>query len=70
MASSQLNRANQLINAYLSSDSPYPYFVSVDGSDEYKSIINEHLSFAKIHISSYCEQEDSFPNVDRLFAPS
>lgn len=68
MASSQLNRANQLINAYLSSDSPYPYFVSVDGSDEYKSIINEHLSFAKIHISSYCEQEDSFPNVDRLFA--
>lgn len=47
MASSQLNRANQLINAYLSSDSPYPYFVSVDGSDEYKSIINEHLSFAK-----------------------
>lgn len=68
MTPSQLNLAHRQIKAYLSSDNPYPYFVSVDGSVEYKSIVIEYQSCSQIHISKYCEQDDSFPNVDKLFA--
>lgn len=68
MTPPQLSRANRQIKAYLSSDNPYPYFVSVDGSDEYKSVVIEYQSCSQIYISKYCEQDDSFPNVDRLFA--
>ena len=68
MTPSQISYANGQIKAYLRSDNPHPYFVSVDGSAEYKSIIIEYHSCRQIHVSKYCEQDDSFPNVDKLFA--
>lgn len=68
MTSSQLSHAIRQIKAYLSSDNPYPYFVSVDGSAEYRFIVTECQSCSQMRISKYCEQDDSFPNVDRLFS--
>ena len=71
MTQSQLARVQRLIHSYLKSDTPYPYFVSVDGSSEYNSIAIEYMGFTgftSMHVSDYCEQDDSFPNVDKLIA--
>lgn len=68
MTPSQLSNVKKQIGSYLASDNPYPYFVSVDGSSEYSSIVVEYSGYRHMHISEYCEQDDSFPNVDKLFA--
>ncbi len=62
----QVAQVKRLIQTYLKSDTPYPYFVSVDGSSEYNSIVIEYTGFSRMCVSDYCEQEDSFPNIDRL----
>ena len=68
MTPSQLNNVKKQIGSYLASDNSDPYFVSVDGGSEYSSIVVEYSGYRHMRISEYCEQDDSFPNVDKLFA--
>lgn len=54
------------IRTYLKSDNVYPYFVVVDGSDEYRHILTEFASLKKIRISSFCNN-DSYPDTDSFY---
>lgn len=57
------NEAIENIRSYLNSDNAYPYFVVVNGSKEYRLILNKFASLKRIRLSSFC-QADSYPNID------
>ena len=61
-----LIEVQEQIEKYLNSSSYLPYFVSVDGSDEYNSLIHSYSKLAPIRISSFCA-EDSFPDCDSFY---
>ncbi len=63
MKSITVNEATENINEYLKSDNRYPYFVSVNGSHEYRLLLNHFESLNKIRISEFCN-EDAYPNTD------
>lgn len=66
MSAISVNEAIEQINAYLSGTSAYPFFVVVDGSADYASILNHFASLNRIRVSDYCN-DNSFADYDRLY---
>lgn len=60
-----LARIKEYVN---NANSFYPFFVSVDGADEYKRIKFETASYNAIRLSSFCYTKDAQPNFDALDA--
>lgn len=63
MKSIDVNEAIENINEYLSSDNIYPYFVSVNGSGEYRLLRHRFTSLKQIKVSEFCNA-DAYPNLD------
>lgn len=57
--------AAKRIREYLDSSVSYPFFVVVDGSAEYNSLLSGYSSFERIKASQYCN-ENSYANYDSL----
>ena len=53
------------IHEYLDSSSAYPFFVAVDGSSAYTSVLSSCSSLARVRVSDYCN-ENSYANYDAL----
>ncbi|MBQ7256249.1 MAG: BREX-4 system phosphatase PglZ [Abditibacteriota bacterium] len=53
------------IDNYFSSKEPFPFFLSINGTEEYKEVLNQYPGIQKIYISDYCN-EDSFIDSDKL----
>ena len=58
-----VKEAEENIREYLGSNNVYPYFVSVNGSDEYGHLLDMFSSLEKIRISDFCNV-DAYPNLD------
>ena len=66
MRTISVNEAIKQIKAYLSGTSAYPFFVVVDGSAGYTSILNCFSFLNRIRVSDYCS-DNSFADYDRLY---
>ena len=66
MSAISANEAIKKINAYLSSESAYPFFVIVDGSADYTVVLNHFASLGHIRVSDYCN-DNSFADYDKLY---
>lgn len=61
-----LQEAIRIVQEYGQSDSIYPYFVCVDGREDYSALRNAiPVDYKCIRTSAYCG-DDSFPDYDRL----
>lgn len=58
--------AVQRINEYIEGSSTSPFFVIVDGSELYNSILNSLVSLKKVRMSDYCDG-DAFPDYDEVY---
>lgn len=61
-----IEEAIKKINQYINSKAAYPYFIVVDGSNEYNRLLYYYQSLQKVKVSDYCG-DNSFPNFDALF---
>jgi len=61
-----VNEAIKQIKAYLSGTSAYPFFVVVDGSTGYASILNCFSFLNRMRVSDYCS-DNSLADYDRLY---
>ena len=57
-----------LIQRYLENSVEQPFFVSVDGTEEYREIYNNCPMSDVVRVSELCELDDAWPSVDKLRA--
>ncbi len=59
--------ALESILKYFKSDVATPFLVAVDDDIEYATLANELAALTQMHVSSFCAEEDAFPDNDALF---
>ena len=54
------------INHYLQNDIFTPFFIVIDESQQYDEFLKEYSTIAQIRTSSFCANNDSFPDIDAI----
>ena len=68
MKNADLKSIKVIINNYLESSTPYPFFISVNNDEDYKGVLELLSQYARVRLSDYCIKDDSYPDIGGLIS--